>query len=187
MEEQSTRSGLYDDWAAVMEDLLHGDPDAKRLAFLKLNRLISYFLAMLQAWDHRDQWEDVRQTVLMKLIGSFCRGHLRESRAFIAYVRTITRNEFYDFLKAKSRSTADDAPDVGKEESRDADAILAVRSAIDQLPADQRRAIQAVYIEGRTYQDAAESTGIPLGSLKRYLRLGLGRLQTQLAGVFRGG
>src|SRR5262245_58957011 len=170
-----------------METLLYGDPSAKQLAFLKLNRLVSGFLVTLQAWDHRDHWEDVRQTVLMKLVRSFCRGQLRESRAFVAYVRTLTSNEFYNFLKARSGLPAEEPPELGKEEPRDEDTILAVRSAIDQLPADQRRAIQAVYIEGRTYQAAAEATGIPLGSLKRYLRLGLGKLQVQLAGVLNGG
>jgi RNA polymerase sigma-70 factor (ECF subfamily) len=169
-----------------METLLQGDSDAKQLAFLKLNRLISGFLVTLQAWDHRDQWEDVRQTVLMKLVKSFCRGQLRESRAFVTYARTITRNEFYDFLKARSGPTAEEAPKPEKEEPRDEETILAVRSAIDHLPVDQRRAIQAVYIEGRTYEEAAEATGIPLGSLKRYLRLGVGRLQVRLAGVLKG-
>ena len=170
-----------------MDTLLHGAPDAKQLAFLKLNRLVSGFLVTLQAWDHRDQWEDVRQTVLMKLVKSFCRGQLRESQAFVAYVRTITRNEFYDFLKARSGPAVEEAPELGKEELRDDETILAVRSAIDHLPADHRRAIQAVYIEGRTYKEAAEATGIPLGSLKRYLRLGLGQLQAHLVGVLKGG
>ncbi|MBI3796164.1 MAG: RNA polymerase sigma factor [Deltaproteobacteria bacterium] len=170
-----------------METLLHGEADAKQLAFLKLNRLVSGFLVTLQAWDHRDQWEDLRQTVLMKLVKSFCRGPLRESQAFVAYVRTITRNEFYDFLKARSSPAMEEAPEPVKQEPGNDETILTLRSALDHLPADQRRAIQAVYIEGRTYQEAAEATGIPLGSLKRYLRLGLGQLQVQLTGVLKGG
>jgi hypothetical protein len=75
-----------------MEALLSGDPDYKQVAFLKLNRLISGFLVSFQAWDHRDHWEDLRQTVLMKLVKSFCRGQLRESQAFVTYAQTITRN-----------------------------------------------------------------------------------------------
>ena len=187
MEEQSARSRSYEDWGTVMEALLHGDADVKQMAFLKLNRLVSGFLVTLQAWDHREQWEDLRQTVLMKLVKSFCRRPLRESQAFVAYARTITRNEFYDFLKVRSGPTVEEAPELGKEEPRDEETILTVRSALDHLPTDQRRAIQAVYIEGCTYQEAAEATGIPLGSLKRYLRLGLGQLQVQLAGVLKGG
>jgi DNA-directed RNA polymerase specialized sigma24 family protein len=51
------------------------------------------------------------------------------------------------------------------------------------LPEEQRRVIQAVYIEGKTYEEAAEATLIPLGSLKRYLRLGLSQLREQLKSV----
>jgi RNA polymerase sigma-70 factor (ECF subfamily) len=186
VEKQSARSNPSEDWGAVMETLFQGDPDAKQLAFLKLNRLVSGFLVTLRAWDYRDQWEDVRQAVLMKLVKSFCRGQLRDPQAFVAYVRTITRNEFYDFLKARGGPVAEEAPELGEEKPGDEETILTVRSAIDHLPVDQRRAIQALYIEGRTYKEAAEATGIPLGSLKRYLRLGLGQLQVRLAGVFKG-
>src|SRR5262249_34137910 len=101
MEEQEVGHRSYEDWVAVIEALLHGAPTQKNIAFLKLNRLVSGFLTALQAWDHRDQWEDLRQVVLMKLVKSFCQRQLRDSRAFVAYARTITRNEFYDFLKAR--------------------------------------------------------------------------------------
>src|SRR5215813_6660269 len=184
---QKTGHKPYEDWGVVMEALLQGDPDHKQIAFLKLNRLISGFLVVFRAWDYRDQWEDLRQTVLLKLVKSFCRGQLRESQAFVAYARTITRNEFYNFLKARGGPTVEEAPEVGEEEPGDEETVLAVRSAIGHLPADQRRAIQAVYIEGRTYEEAAETTGIPLGSLKRYLRLGLTQLRVQLVGVLKGG
>jgi len=187
MEKQGAGSNPYEDWGAVMETLLHGSPDAKQLAFLKLNRLISGFLVALRAWDHREQWEDVRQTVLLNLVKSFCRGQLREPQAFVAYARIITRNAFYDFLKARGGPSPEEVPELGREEPRDKETILAVRSAINHLPVEQRKAIQSVYIEGRTYEEAAKTTGIPLGSLKRYLRLGVGRLQVQLAGVLKGG
>jgi len=169
-----------------MQMLLHGDPDHKQVAFLKLNRLISSFLVSFQAWDYRDQWEDLQQTVLMKLVKSFSQGQLRETQAFVVYVRTITRNEFYDFLKARGVRGEEEVVEVEDEEPPiDKETVLVVRSAFSHLPEEQRRAIQAVYLEGRTYEEAAEATGIPLGSLKRYLRLGLGQLRIQLAEVLK--
>src|SRR6266540_7471797 len=119
MEEQGAEQRRYEDWGAVMEALLHGDPDHKQIAFLKLNRLISGFLVTLQAWNHRDHWEDLRQSVLKELVQSFREGHLREPKAFVAYTRTITRNEFYDFLKARGGPAAEEAPELGEEEPRD--------------------------------------------------------------------
>lgn len=184
MGEQGVGHGPYEDWGAVMETLLHGDPNDQQVAFVKLNSLISGFLVSLQAWDHRDHWQDLQQTVLMKLVKSFGRGQLHESQAFVTYAQTITRNEFYDLLTARGGPAAvAEVAEQGEKEPRDEDTALAVRSALSHLPAEQRRAIQAVYIEGRTYEEAAEATGIPLGSLKRYLQLGLGQLRLELAGA----
>ena len=178
-------SRVREDWQATMTALLRGSPDERDLAFLKLNRLISGFLVALQAWDHHDHWEDLRQTVLMKLVKSFCRGQLREPKTFVAYARTITRNEFYDFLKRRPGFGTMDFPEPTNENPSDEATVLAVRSAVNDLPQDQRRAVHAVYMEGRTYREAAQVTSIPLGSLKRYLRLGLGQLRMQLAEIFR--
>jgi RNA polymerase sigma factor (sigma-70 family) len=185
MKEQKAEHGPYEDWGAAMEALLQGDSDKRQVAFLKLNRLISGFLTTLQAWDHCDHWEDLRQTVLMKLVKSYSQGQLRESQAFVAYARTITRNEFYDFLKARGGPTVEELPELEAEEPQDKETPLVVRSALGRLPEEQRRAIQAVYLEGKTYEEAAEATAIPLESLKRYLRLGLGQLREQLAGVLK--
>src|SRR5262245_3077851 len=123
MDEQDTQNSAYEDWDTVMEALLHGDPDHKQLAFLKLNRLISGFLTASQAWDYRDNWEDLRQTVLMKLVKSFNQGQLRESRAFVAYARTITRNEFYDFLKTRGSPLVEGTLEQGEEEAKDEETI----------------------------------------------------------------
>lgn len=60
MDEHQRKSGAYEDWNAVMRMLLHGDPEQKQIAFLKLNRLISSFLVSLQAWNSHDQWEDLQ-------------------------------------------------------------------------------------------------------------------------------
>ena len=187
MEEQGVGHGSYEDWAAVMHSLLQGDLAQKQLAFLKLNRLLSGVLISLQAWDVHDHWEDLQQTVLMKLVKSYSRGQLREPQAFVAYIRTVTRNEFYDFLKARGGAVVQEAPEPTEEEPMDEEAVLTVRRAMSRLPEEHQRAIHAVYLEGRTYEEAADVTGIPLGSLKRYLRLGLGQLRSQLAGVIEGG
>jgi len=78
------------------------------------------------------------------------------------YVRTITRNEFYDFLKARGVRSEEEVSEVKEPESIDRETVLVVRSAFSHLPEEQRRAIQAVYLEGRTYEEAAAATGIPL-------------------------
>jgi RNA polymerase sigma-70 factor (ECF subfamily) len=170
-----------EDWGNIMEALLHGTPDAKPVAFAKLNRLISGFLVNLRAFDYREEWEDLRQIVLMKLVQSFSQGKLREPKAFVEYARIVTRHEFYDFLRAhQDMEVTSDPPDLGDTESRDETTTLSVRSALQSLPDKQQQVVQAVYVEGRTYEEAALLTAIPLGSLKRYLQQALTQLRKQL-------
>jgi RNA polymerase sigma-70 factor (ECF subfamily) len=55
-----------------------------------------------------------------------------------------------------------------------------VRSALDTLPDEQRRAIQLAYFGGKTYRQVAEVLGIPEGTAKSRLRLGLRRISDVL-------
>jgi len=166
-----------------METLLHGAQDERQVAFLKLNRLLSGFLTALRAWDQREHWEDLRQDVLMKLVKSYDRGQLRESKAFVAYAQTITRYEFYHLLKARRGTDGVEAQEAAGEMALDTAATLRVRAALQTLPVAHQRAVLAVYVEGLRYEEAVARTAIPLGSLKRYLRLGLARLREQLEGI----
>jgi RNA polymerase sigma-70 factor (ECF subfamily) len=55
-----------------------------------------------------------------------------------------------------------------------------VRNALDVLPEEQRRAIQLAYFGGKTYRQVAEVLGIPEGTAKSRLRLGLRRIADAL-------
>lgn len=52
-----------------------------------------------------------------------------------------------------------------------------VRSALAKLPAEQRQSIELAYFGGLTYPEIAEKLGLPLGTVKSRLRLGLQKLQ----------
>jgi RNA polymerase sigma-70 factor (ECF subfamily) len=55
-----------------------------------------------------------------------------------------------------------------------------VRTALDQLPSEQRRAIELSYYAGISHQQIAELLGLPTGTVKGRIRLGLHKLQTLL-------
>ena len=177
-------SGGAPDWTAIQGRLLAGD----RLAFLEINRLITGFLTRLRAYDFREEWEDLRQEVMMSVVANARAGRLRDPKAFVGYVRIITRNKFVDRLKERLRHHEKDHlpwDDASKE--------AAVRppqgghdelwSAVRDLPEEQRRVIEGVYLEGRTYQEVSETTGIPLGTMKRRLRDGLRALRQRFEAV----
>ncbi|MEE9606114.1 MAG: RNA polymerase sigma factor [Myxococcota bacterium] len=172
------------DWNAVQRRLLKGD----RLAFLELNRLITGFLVQLRAYDFRDEWDDLRQEVVMSLVANTRVGRLRDPRAFVGYVRIITRNKFVDRLKRRLRHQERESlpwDDASAEASALPPPEEGERlwSAVRELPEEQRRVIEEVYLNGRTYQEASDETGIPLGTMKRRLRDGLLALRQRFEGM----
>ena len=56
-----------------------------------------------------------------------------------------------------------------------------LRAAIAGLPHPQRRVVELAYLHGFTFRQVAEHLGLPEGTAKSRLRLGLRRLQQQLA------
>ena len=103
-------AAVKEDWIAVLDQLLAGD----RLAFAKINRLISGFLVQLRAFDFRDEWDDLRQEVVMSLVANARAGRLRDPEAFLGYVRIITRNKVVDRLKGARRRHEGQDPDLGR-------------------------------------------------------------------------
>jgi RNA polymerase sigma-70 factor (ECF subfamily) len=172
---------MSDDWAGILDPLLAGD----RLAFLKVNRLITGCLTQLRAYDHREEWDDLRQEVLIALVESARAGRLRDAQRFVAYVRTITRNKFFDRLSTAARRKETKTVEwneeiAGKVEQASDGRLGEVWFTVEKLPDQERLVLQGVYREGKTYQQVADATGIPLGTVKRRLRDGLEKLRAEL-------
>ncbi len=55
--------------------------------------------------------------------------------------------------------------------------------ALDALPADQRRAIELSFLQGRTHVEIATLTDTPLGTVKGRIRIGLSKLRASLEAV----
>jgi len=180
------------DWLSILRAVADGD----EFAFLRLSRLINCFLSDFGAYDHRGDWDDVIQDVVLRAIQAEAEGRIRSPSAIVAFLRTATRNRLIDHVRKRSRESIVDEPDAiewspSAMSPRDGPAAsqsfeeIDVWRAVDALPDDQRAAVMSVYAEGRTYEEAALDTGIPLGSLKRYLRLGLQRLVQSLGAGYR--
>jgi RNA polymerase sigma-70 factor (ECF subfamily) len=173
---------MDEDWNAILERLRAGD----RVAFAQWSRLLSGFLVELRAYDFREEWEDLRQEVLVALLANAQAGRLRDPRALVGYARIITRNKFIDRLKRELRFREREALPWDEETARAAAAPRAapgagpaLARAVRELPAEQRRAVESVYLEGRTVQEASRASGVPPGTLKRRLREALAALRTR--------
>ncbi len=179
------------DWTAVLDRLLTGD----RLAFLELNRLVTSFLAQLRAYEFRDEWEDLRQEVVLAVVANARAGRLRDPRALVGYVRIITRNKVMDRLKARVRRHEKDAVPWDDDAARalleahaaggdggPPDDARDVWAAVGDLSLEQQRVLDGIYRQGKTYEEVAAETGIPLGTMKRRLRDALVVLRARFAG-----
>ena len=108
----------------------------------------------------------------------------------MGYLRTTARFKFIDRLKAQTRTKENETLPwedvVGADEAQLADdpgegeMSRDLAQALERLPEKQRLVVLGVHVQGRTYDQVAEDTGIPLGSLKRYLRDGLTQLRGDL-------
>jgi RNA polymerase sigma-70 factor (ECF subfamily) len=61
----------------------------------------------------------------------------------------------------------------------------ALRAALARVPAAQREVLDLAYFVGRTQQEIASQLGIPLGTVKSRVRLGLLALRAELGGEGR--
>ena len=104
----------------------------------------------------------------------------------------ITRNRAIDALRRSAGSAPkldldDEAALAGRaaEELTDAEAIRRetarrVRGALGELPTEQSEVIGLAYFGGFTHAEIAELLGMPLGTVKGRMRLGLEKIRTSL-------
>jgi RNA polymerase sigma factor (sigma-70 family) len=110
------------------------------------------------------------------------RGSLRTWLGTLAHRRAVDhvrREEARRRRAIREASRSETTPDV-EEMAMALVTAERVRAALATLPDDQRRAIQLAYFGGKTYRQVAEVLGIPEGTAKSRLRLGLRRIADAL-------
>lgn len=167
-----------------MERVKRGDAGAFETVYDEYRRLV-YGVA-LRVLSDREIAQDVTQSVFMKLWSNpeaFAGGN------FNAWIVRVARNRAFDVLRARAARPEGEVPESMPADDSLEDAALsrldaqAIRSAIGQLPPEQRELIELGFFGGITHQEIARSTGLPLGTVKTRIRTGLRRLRSALDGV----
>lgn len=137
------------------------------------------------------QAEDVVQEAFLSLWRSGAsydrfRGSVR------SWILSVVHNRAIDRFRREAAKEAQDVYEPGAAErlsaterteveaERRADASL-VRSALQQLPTEQRRVIELAYFGGFTHAEISDMLELPAGTVKSRMRLGLSKLRLSLS------
>lgn len=135
-----------------------------------------------------DEVEDAVQDVFIALWRSA--GRFDPARASArGFVAMIARRRLIDRMRRTGRRpemlALPDDLDLASEEplaSDVAERAEAARTVLASLTPPQRQALELNLLEGRTHEEIAAATGLPLGTVKSHIRRGLQRAR-QLLGV----
>jgi RNA polymerase sigma-70 factor, ECF subfamily len=138
----------------------------------------------------RSMAEDVVQEAFVSLWRSGAR-YDRTRGSVRSWVLSVVHNRAIDAFRrgvAKdSRDLHDDAlaeriaePQMTDTEVERRDEARQVRTALADLPADQRRVIELAYFGGFSHSEIAEMLDLPAGTVKGRMRLGLSKLRLAL-------
>ena len=104
-----------------------------------------------------------------------------------SWIYQIARNRQIDIVRKEGRPMPEALKAEQDDGTPDAGQVLALeqetdvlRDALNRLNPDQREMIEKAYLGELSHSDIAEATGLPLGTIKSRIRLGLDRLRHEL-------
>jgi RNA polymerase sigma-70 factor (ECF subfamily) len=130
--------------------------------------------AFLSIWRSRIRYQPERGSVRTWVLG------IVHHRA----VDALRRNVVHERRRAEAEGLEErqEAPELTDVEVARREEARNVRSALDALPDDQCQVIELAYFGGFSHSQIAEMLGMPVGTVKGRMRLGLEKLRRQLAG-----
>lgn len=175
----------------LIADLGRGDGDALGLLYDRYRRL-----AMAVAYrilEDTSAAEDCLQDAFLQVWRNHGSFHA-ERGSVKSWLLTIVRNAAIDRHRGREGRARQDRPIeeveylLGENDDPHQQAVESLRAeqiqaAIGSLPDEQREAITLAFFNGLTHQEIAGRTGVPLGTVKGRMRLGLRKMRQQLIDV----
>ncbi len=171
---------------ALIEAVARGD----RPAFAALYSATSAKLygVALRVLRDRGEADDVLQETFLRIWNNADR-YVVTGLSPMTWLITIARNLAIDKLRARRGRTSDRDAAIEVPDGRpgpEASVIAAGEAArivacLDELPADRADAVRGAYLDGATYMELAERHGVPLNTMRTWLRRSLLRLKECLS------
>jgi RNA polymerase sigma-70 factor (ECF subfamily) len=153
---------------------------------------VVFYLAVSMMRD-RAAAEDVTQDVFVQVWRQA--GNYDSQRGSPeAWMMMIARTRILDRIRSRNagvvlKPVGDNLPDAPDENDWPDDLAVTredavnVREALRELQHDQRQAIELAFFDGLTHVEISEKTGVPLGTIKTRIRLGLLKIREKLRGL----
>jgi RNA polymerase sigma-70 factor (ECF subfamily) len=185
------RTHSTDPLAALVIEIADGDERALRTLYDATSaQVFGWCLAVLRE-------RDAAEEAVVEVYAQVWRQAERydPSRGCVAsWIATLARTRSIDLSRTRERqqdgrtpldpALADLLPDPGPapdEASFQEERAARVRRALDSLPADQKRAVEAAFFLGLSHTEVADALRLPLGTVKTRIRSGLSALRRALA------
>lgn len=128
--------------------------------------------------------EDVLQETFVKIWHSFSSYSAEKGRLF-TWMANIARNLAIDKIRSKDFKNQNKNQDIENtvtfiDEQRNTvykPELMGIKDLLETLKPEQKSIIDLVYFKGYTHVEAADELGIPLGTIKTRLRMGIQQLR----------
>lgn len=177
--------------ADALEALLTRSALGDRNAFNTLYEATSarLFAVLVRICSQRQLAEDILHDSYLR-IWQRAGDYRRAQGAPLTWMISIARYRAIDVLRRENRritnaefpelpAPSSERPDA---QASDKESAAALENCLDQLGDQQQRSLRLAYLSGLTYQQTAARVGSPLGTVKSWIRRGLGALRDCLEG-----
>lgn len=177
------------DHAEALAHELQAIADGDLMAFAALYQRTSskLFGLCMQMLRDRGDAEDALQEVyasVWRRAGTFDAAHA----AAMTWLITLARNKCIDRLRRRRDDRLDDATAAGlidpcpepPAQTEASEERLRLEHCLDTLADQQRAAVRAAFFSGATYNQLADRVGVPLATMKSWIRRSLIRLRACL-------
>jgi RNA polymerase sigma-70 factor, ECF subfamily len=130
--------------------------------------------AFLSLWRSGARYDRARGSVRTWLLG------VVRNRAIDALRREATRAPTVE-LDLERLPDRGPTAELTDSEALRQEAAREVRGALRMLPADQLKVIELAYFAGLSHSEIAEALGMPLGTVKGRMRLGMEKIRSTMA------